>query len=97
MLCFVYNSLLSRASGAPPPSNSTVDKQSALAWATKEFAWFNASGMIDRAGGTWLVNDGLDAATCKNNGGTTWTYNQGTPLTRTRTHPLTTLPTLRFG
>jgi predicted alpha-1,6-mannanase (GH76 family) len=39
--------------------------------------WFEASGMINE---DLLVNDGLDAATCRNNGDTTWTYNQGVLL-----------------
>jgi predicted alpha-1,6-mannanase (GH76 family) len=41
-------------------------------WATNEWAWFKASGMIN---GQNLVNDGLNG--CLNNGQTTWTYNQG--------------------
>jgi predicted alpha-1,6-mannanase (GH76 family) len=44
-----------------------------LDWAKRAWAWFDASGMIGADG---LVNDGLDGA-CKNNKGTTWTYNQG--------------------
>jgi predicted alpha-1,6-mannanase (GH76 family) len=44
-----------------------------LDWAQREWAWFSASGMENAK---HLVNDGLDAS-CKNNGGTTWTYNQG--------------------
>lgn len=48
-----------------------------LDWAEREERWFVASGMINSQG---LVNDGLDAA-CKNNGKTTWTYNQGVILT----------------
>jgi predicted alpha-1,6-mannanase (GH76 family) len=44
-----------------------------LDWATREWKWFDASGMMS---GTSLVNDGLDAS-CKNNGQTAWTYNQG--------------------
>lgn len=39
--------------------------------------WFDASGMIND---DLLVNDGLDPATCTNNGDTTWTYNQGVIL-----------------
>jgi predicted alpha-1,6-mannanase (GH76 family) len=46
-----------------------------LDWAQKEWAWFSASGMINAKN---LVNDGLNA--CANNGGTTWTYNQGVVL-----------------
>jgi predicted alpha-1,6-mannanase (GH76 family) len=44
-----------------------------LGWARREWQWFRASGLIGPAG---LVNDGL-TADCRNNGGTTWTYNQG--------------------
>ena len=44
-----------------------------LDWALREWRWLRASGLIGPAG---LVNDGLTAG-CVNNGGTTWTYNQG--------------------
>jgi len=53
------------------PTNSTY-----LAWAQKEWQWFEASGMINQQS---LINDGLDN-NCKNNGGTPWTYNQGVIL-----------------
>ncbi|HSU53573.1 MAG TPA: glycoside hydrolase family 76 protein, partial [Candidatus Dormibacteraeota bacterium] len=46
-----------------------------LYWATNEWSWFKASGMIN---GQNLVNDGLNG--CLNNGQTTWTYNQGVIL-----------------
>jgi predicted alpha-1,6-mannanase (GH76 family) len=45
-------------------------------WATNEWAWFKASGMINAQN---LVNDGLNSS-CVNNGQTTWTYNQGVIL-----------------
>ncbi len=45
-------------------------------WALRAWEWLRASGMIGTSG---LVNDGLTAA-CANNGGTTWTYNQGVIL-----------------
>jgi predicted alpha-1,6-mannanase (GH76 family) len=47
-----------------------------LAWAHRCWEWFSASTMISPSG---LVNDGLTAA-CENNGGVTWTYNQGVIL-----------------
>ncbi|HEV7962676.1 MAG TPA: glycoside hydrolase family 76 protein [Actinoplanes sp.] len=45
-------------------------------WATRAWAWFDSSGMINENG---LINDGLDSR-CANNGGVTWTYNQGVIL-----------------
>ena len=44
-------------------------------WATNEWTWFKNSGMINSLN---MVNDGLNG--CVNNGGTTWTYNQGVIL-----------------
>jgi predicted alpha-1,6-mannanase (GH76 family) len=52
-------------------------------WGSREWKWFQASGMINAKG---LINDGLDrhrgqaGAACTNNGRTTWTYNQGVIL-----------------
>jgi predicted alpha-1,6-mannanase (GH76 family) len=54
----------------------TPGDQEYRAWALREWEWLRASGMIGPGG---LVNDGLTAA-CANNGGTTWTYNQGVLL-----------------
>jgi predicted alpha-1,6-mannanase (GH76 family) len=54
----------------------TPDEGGYLAWAQREWEWFHASGLIGPSG---LVNDGLTPA-CANNGGTTWTYNQGVIL-----------------
>lgn len=51
--------------------------QSYLNTAQNAWAWFAASGMINSSG---LINDGLDTATCQNNGQTVWTYNQGVIL-----------------
>ena len=47
-----------------------------LDWALRTWEWLHGSGMIGPDG---LVNDGLTAG-CANNGGTTWTYNQGVIL-----------------
>ena len=53
-------------------------------WGNREWKWFEGTGMINAKG---LVNDGLKiaraagaAASCTNNGRTTWTYNQGVVL-----------------
>ena len=47
-----------------------------LDWALQEWNWFRGSGLINSSG---LINDGLNSS-CQNNGGTTWTYNQGVIL-----------------
>ncbi|WP_128913859.1 glycoside hydrolase family 76 protein [Granulicella sibirica] len=47
-----------------------------LDWANREWKWFSGTGMINEDG---LVNDGLTGS-CKNNKGTTWSYNQGVVL-----------------
>jgi predicted alpha-1,6-mannanase (GH76 family) len=54
----------------------TPGDQDYRAWALREWEWLRASGMIGPSG---LINDGL-TADCANNGGTTWTYNQGVIL-----------------
>jgi predicted alpha-1,6-mannanase (GH76 family) len=63
-------------------ANRTTGSASAayLKWAQSEWAWFKSSGMINAKS---LVNDGLTSTNpgaCANNGGTTWTYNQGVIL-----------------
>jgi predicted alpha-1,6-mannanase (GH76 family) len=47
-----------------------------LAWALRAWQWLSTSGMINQAN---LFNDGL-TSDCRNNGDTTWTYNQGVVL-----------------
>lgn len=51
------------------------DEQSYLMWALREWNWFRQSGMINAS---HLIDDGL--RDCQNNGGPTWTYNQGVIL-----------------
>jgi predicted alpha-1,6-mannanase (GH76 family) len=66
--------LATRTSGAA--------KRKYFGWGTREWKWFLGSGMIDSKN---LVNDGLDSKPqqttgCRNNGRTTWSYNQGVVL-----------------
>jgi predicted alpha-1,6-mannanase (GH76 family) len=56
------------------PQTATTD--SYQDWAGRTWRWFDASGMINDG---HLVNDGLDRS-CANNGGVTWSYNQGVIL-----------------
>lgn len=55
-----------------------------LAWGNREWTWFKATGMINAKGlvndGLTITNSGTGAASCTNNGRTTWTYNQGVVL-----------------
>ncbi|KAH7888838.1 glycoside hydrolase family 76 protein [Phlebopus sp. FC_14] len=60
--------LLTSASGYLRSGNKTY-----LDNANKEWDWLRQTGM---RGSDGLFNDGLDLGTCKNNGQTTWTYNQ---------------------
>ena len=63
-------------------ANRTSGSASAsyLNWAQQEWTWFKNSGMINAQN---LINDGLNSSNpnaCTNNGGATWTYNQGVIL-----------------
>lgn len=53
------------------------EKDNYVNWAQMEWDWFFASGVINENN---LINDGIDATACKNNGATTYTYNQGVVL-----------------
>jgi predicted alpha-1,6-mannanase (GH76 family) len=62
-------SLANRASGE--------ERQYYMDWAQMEWDWFYNSGIIN---GDGLINDGIDQKSCKNDGKTTFTYNQGVVL-----------------
>jgi predicted alpha-1,6-mannanase (GH76 family) len=63
-------------------ANRVTNRQAALYgdWSRREWEWFSSSGMINVQ---HLINDGLNSSApnaCKNNGQTTWSYNQGVIL-----------------
>lgn len=61
-------------------ANRASNASAYLAVAEGQWAWFQGSGMINKHN---LVNDGLIInanGTCVNNGGETWSYNQGVIL-----------------
>jgi predicted alpha-1,6-mannanase (GH76 family) len=53
------------------------EKEEYRNWATMEWDWFSGSGIIN---GDNVINDGIDQKTCKNDGKTVYTYNQGVIL-----------------
>lgn len=53
------------------------EKKQYTNWAQMEWDWFWNSGVINSQG---LINDGIDKQSCKNDGKTTFTYNQGVIL-----------------
>ena len=69
------------SSSQRPRGSTTARREMGVAavildWAQREWNWFAQTGMINSS---HLVNDGLTAS-CKNNGRTAWSYNQGVIL-----------------
>ncbi|KAF2711999.1 glycoside hydrolase family 76 protein [Pleomassaria siparia CBS 279.74] len=54
-----------------------AEKDEYLHWAQMEWDWFWLSGVINDKN---VINDGIDKSTCKNDGKTVFTYNQGVIL-----------------
>lgn len=77
----IANELFFDVSASLSRRGSDADRAQALEWAKQEWAWFQSTGMINS---NHLVNDGLAIdktdGTCRNNGRTVWTYNQGVLL-----------------
>ncbi|KAE8154677.1 glycoside hydrolase [Aspergillus avenaceus] len=57
-------------------ANRASDRKYYIDWATKQWKWFNSSGLINE---NYTINDGL-TNDCKNNGAALWSYNQGIVL-----------------
>ena len=77
----IANELFFAVSASLARRGTDAQRAQATDWAAKEWAWFQSSGMINN---DHLVNDGLTIdkadSTCRNNGRTVWTYNQGVVL-----------------
>ena len=71
----IENELLLAA--AAQLANRAENKTYYIQWALKQWAWFQGTGMINA---DCNINNGIDATTCKNDGQTVWTYNQGVIL-----------------
>lgn len=48
-----------------------------LYWASKEWDWFQRTGMINA---NYNINNGISLVTCRTDNGTVWSYNQGVIL-----------------
>jgi predicted alpha-1,6-mannanase (GH76 family) len=71
---------LSVAASLANREKDAAQRDEALEWMRKEWAWFRGSGMMNDSS---LINDGLkmkEPGKCTNNGQRTWTYNQGVIL-----------------
>jgi predicted alpha-1,6-mannanase (GH76 family) len=78
----IANELFLSVAGHLANRTSGADRRRYVDWGNREWRWFYASGMINA---DHLVNDGLTkkgspGGSCRNNGQTTWTYNQGVVL-----------------
>jgi predicted alpha-1,6-mannanase (GH76 family) len=69
----LYLSVASHLANRAAPANKSYYLNISLA----QLAWFQSSSMINAQS---TINDGLTTATCKNNQGTVWSYNQGVIL-----------------
>ena len=58
-------------------ANRAESKEYYIQWALKQWAWFQGTEMVNA---DYNINNGIDATSCKNDGQTVWTYNQGVIL-----------------
>lgn len=58
-------------------ANRAANEEYYIEWALKQWEWFQQTGMINAQ---YNINNGIDPVTCRNDGGTIWTYNQGVIL-----------------
>lgn len=58
-------------------ANRAANEEYYIQWALKQWEWFQQTGMINAQ---YNINNGIDPITCRNDGGTIWTYNQGVIL-----------------
>lgn len=68
---------ISLASQLATRSDGEKSRAYYVSWAVRVWKWFQRTGMINE---DWTINDGIDPSTCKNDGGTVWSYNQGVIL-----------------
>ena len=58
-------------------ANRAANEEYYIQWALKQWEWFQQTSMINS---DHNINNGINAVTCRNGGGTVWTYNQGVIL-----------------
>lgn len=76
-IALISNELFLAVSASLATRVSASEKAHYQAWAQREWDWIYHSSAINPQN---LINDGIDPSSCKNDGKTTFTYNQGVIL-----------------